>query len=407
MAHVKAEVDANITPFQKRLREALESAKEFGKKTKEVGVDIGKETGFGKLGTMLGLGGAAASVTAFGVAIVEAIKGGVEEAAKFQTEAFEMGTVLKDMDLGKEMTEWAENTASAVGNATDRVQALKSLLQSGLATPEDAEDRFRQFADIIAGAGGNMTELAEGFRKMSIGQGEEKTAGMQRIMKGSGAIEQMVRDDKAAYEQELRSHLAGIPRTMGTIGQVQTEQENLKRLQGMSLTDYAKEFLKPEDVTAMLERATAPGGQYFGKAQAKGETYEGAQARFKQAIAEAEQQLGQTILPTLTTWLNNMTKAIQDNAPAIKTFGEKLGQLAEFIGRIVGKTGETVTTAKEALGPTFEPIKNIALLGPAQAVGLTTAVAILNAILENQKTATDHQKQTSDILQAALGGPTL
>src|SRR5260221_1681102 len=101
---------------------------------KEAIADIAKETGGGKLATMLGFAGGTAAVTAFGAAVVETMKGGIEEAGKFQTQAFEMGYALNNMDLGTEMTEWAEKTASSVGTAEDRIHALQSLMQSGFKT---------------------------------------------------------------------------------------------------------------------------------------------------------------------------------------------------------------------------------------------------------------------------------
>ena len=102
---------------------------------------------------------------------------------------------LKDMDLGTEMTEWAEKTDTAVGTAEDRINALKSLMQSGL-SPEDAEKQFKSFADMIAGAGGNMADLSEGFRHMSVGQGEEKT------VRHAAANERLWRDGRNSQRRQ-------------------------------------------------------------------------------------------------------------------------------------------------------------------------------------------------------------
>ena len=397
MAHIKAEVDADITPLEKKLRQAAEKARDFSKEAGKSLNEIGKSAGLGDLGKLLGLGGAAASVTAFGATIVEVIKTAVEEAGKFQTSAFEMGYALKDMDLGTEMTEWAEKTDTAVGTAEDRINALKSLMQSGL-SPEAAEEQFKSFADMIAGAGGNMADLAEGFRHMRLGQGEEKTSGMQRLMRGSGAMEEIVRDDKKAYEAQLRSHLAGIPRMMTTAPQVEEEEENLKKVQGMSLTDYAKEFIKPEGMTAMMANS-----RYTGAAKNKADTFQGSEAAFKQAVATAEKEMGTVILPTLTTWLKTLTADLQDNAPLFKSLGEDIKIVLDIIGGLAGKAQEGVNAYNKATGPAAAPIA--ALLGatvvgmPGQAVG----AQIFAAILEHIKVTGDATKETRDILKATFG----
>ena len=325
MAHLKAEVDANITPFQKKLKEASEKAREFAKEAGKTLNDVGKETGMGGLTKMLGLAGGTVAVTAFGVALVEAIKGGLEEAGKFETQVFEMGTALKDMDLGKEMTEWAEKTDSSVGTATERIQAMKSLLQSGL-DADQAKAQFQSFADMVAGAGGNIAEMAEGFRHMSVGQGEEKTSGMQRLMKGSGAMEEVVRDDKAAYERQLKEHLSGIPRIMATSGQVEEEEANLKRVHGMSLTDYVKEFIKPEDMKGMMSNT-----RYTGSAAKKGDTYEGKLAQLQQQLAEAQRKFGEELLPSAKKVLDEIIKAMPDVTDDAKKLGEAFAKATPAI----------------------------------------------------------------------------
>jgi hypothetical protein len=217
---------------------------------------------------------------------------------------------------------------------------------------------------------------------------------MQRLMKGSGAVEEVVRDDKKAYEAQLKSHLSGIPRMMATQPQIEEEQANLKHVQGMSLTDYAKQYIKPEELTGMMANS-----RYTGAADKKANTFEGSEAAFKQAIASAERELGTAILPTLTTWLRTLTAVLQENAPTITKFGEKLNDLAVFIGGITGKATEGVQMAQKVLGPDFKPIVNTALMGPANAVGMT----IFEAILEHIKATSVSSKETADTVKATFG----
>ena len=43
MAHIKAEVDADITPLEKKLRQAAEKAKDFSKEAGKSLSEIGKQ----------------------------------------------------------------------------------------------------------------------------------------------------------------------------------------------------------------------------------------------------------------------------------------------------------------------------------------------------------------------------
>src|SRR5258708_6501646 len=99
MAHeILAKLGITTSQFESGINRAKAEVKEFAKEVKnkmgeakEAIADIAKETGGGKLATMLGFAGGTAAVTAFGAAVVETMKGGIEEAGKFQTQAFEMG----------------------------------------------------------------------------------------------------------------------------------------------------------------------------------------------------------------------------------------------------------------------------------------------------------------------------
>ena len=208
-------------------------------------------------------------------------------------------------------------------------------------------------------------------------------------------MEEIVRDDKKAYEAQLRSHLAGIPRMMTTAPQVEAEQENLKKVQGMSLTDYVKEFIKPEDMTAMMANS-----RYSGAAGKKADTFEGAEASFKQAIAEAEKEMGTVILPTFTTWLKTLTKDLQDNAPLFKTLGEDIKVVLDIIGGLAGKAQEGVDAYNKATGPAAAPIA--ALLG-ATVVGMPGASGWRSNIRGNfraHQRKLGRQKESRDILKS-------
>src|SRR6266446_2451071 len=102
MVHeILAKLGINTSQFEAGLNKAKGETKAFAKEVKDRAkeakdaiADIAKDTGGGKLTAMIGFAGAGVAATAFGAAVVDAIKDGIGAFGQFETSALRLGTVF-------------------------------------------------------------------------------------------------------------------------------------------------------------------------------------------------------------------------------------------------------------------------------------------------------------------------
>lgn len=163
-AKIEAELSANIAPFRRELEKATEKLREFGAKAKEIGTDILKETGGHDMAKMLGLGGATVAITAFGVALVEAVHKGLEAYGEFEQRVLktELNVPGITHEQATERTEADDKLAGAPGTAADIGAAKTQLREAGLAESQ-TESQKAETPSIggVSGAHmeGNITVL--------------------------------------------------------------------------------------------------------------------------------------------------------------------------------------------------------------------------------------------------------
>lgn len=158
MAKLEVEIASNIGPFERALAKATAKAREFGTQVKEVGTDILKETAGHDLSHMMGVAGAAAAVTAFGVALVEAVHKGLEAYGEFEQRVLktELNVPGITHEEATEKTEADDKLAGAPGSAAEISSAKLQLREAGL--PEGETEAKKAETPSIGGVSGAHME---------------------------------------------------------------------------------------------------------------------------------------------------------------------------------------------------------------------------------------------------------
>ncbi len=206
-AELQAELSINIGPFQKGLHQATEGVREFSKKTAEAGKDIAKELAGNDLSKLLGLAGATAAVSAFGLALVEAGKKGIEAFRDFEKVQLRIQQNLKDRSLGAGLTANIEETSGAAGSFAERGNAAAILLEAGIQPGRDIESSKEK-----PGIGGvpGATQDASGLITLPT---QEKTkaldSGTQTILHALDEWSKRNGDTQSQMAETLRMMHAG------------------------------------------------------------------------------------------------------------------------------------------------------------------------------------------------------
>jgi hypothetical protein len=357
VARIEAEVAANIGPFRRALGEALEGAREWGRKVGEVGTDFTKEVGGNKLSNMIGLAGAGVAVAAFGAGLVETAKTGLEAFGHMETRVLTLKANLKDPAVAEAVNSWLESLPAAAGNIDDLTNGMRSLLESGLSL-DQAKKTLLDLSGVAIKTGDSVGELAEAFRRAKAGgldAGEGATRLLKQLPGLSMAIQPMI--DKAA--SDFAKH---APRSMNEMGQMTMsaeDQATYTKMKGESAADFVKSGKLDTSKLEELLSSMAPKDLLAEKAN----TLEGREAQLGKVFEQLEVSIGAALapgieklitgladkLPELTAKFDSAALVISENVlPALTAFAKFVGDAVQTPGKwgagevdyFVGKANE-------------------------------------------------------------------
>ncbi len=320
------------TQFESALNKAKGEAANFGKEValhakeaREQLADVAKETGGGKFASMLGLAGTGVAATAFGVAVVEAMKGGLEAFGHFETKVLELKANLKDPSIAKEVTEWVESISGAGGKFDDLFGGMRSLLESGLGL-EESKTLLTSFAAEAIKTGASVTELAEAFRKARAG-GLDAGEGASRLLKSIPDLAPMIQpliDQEAAKFRRTHTTYQG---DAGTWKMSEADQAEYEKLKSQTPADYVKgKQLTTQNLEDLLNK-NAPRGLI----EEKKKTVEGAEAEFHQKMDVMMKNLGEALAPSFKQIMADLMTEMPKLTPLLIDFGHEVARAATWI----------------------------------------------------------------------------
>jgi hypothetical protein len=316
MAKLEAEVTANIGPFEKALSQAAQKAKEFAAQTKDVGKDIFKETAGGGAFKMVGLGGAAAAATAFGVAVVEASKEGLQAFGKMEQQVLQLKYNLKDPSVAREVHDWIKQIALGTDDVDKLQAAFVSLSESGLGL-EESKQMLQDLQAVALKSGSSVDELAEAFRRAKEG-GLDAGEGASRLLKALPGLSREIEKQKTSVSETVRSDVGRWDPAAGVYEHMHKAEEEADKILAMTPADFLKSgYFK----TANLEQAIhamAPRGMVAEERQ----TLEGTQGALDKVIDELKESLGEGLAPAVKQITNALTENLPEIESALKEFGQ-------------------------------------------------------------------------------------
>ena len=371
MARLETEVTANIGPFEKALKTATEKAREFAEKAKDVTADIGKETGGGGLVKMLGLAGGAAAATAFGTAIVETVKRGLDAFSEMEQRTIRLKANFGE--AGKELDEWAEKMETAGISRESIERTLVSLKEGGFDLETNKSLTQALMAEQIK-TGTPMEEMGEAMRKAAAG-GLDAGEGVNRLIKGFPSL--------AGYiEAQTTGQAAAFRRGRINSGQLMSpaDEEEFNKLRNQTPADFAKSgALDRKELTNLI----------LGNADLSVLDKE------RQSQAGTEAELGKTWNHVLETVGEAMSAPYKQ---ALNQFIAELPKIAPYM----------VTLEKGLLSLTLATVKATeALFGMVEKTGFhlgeETYKAVYNMV--NGPNAYEHLTQNPGKYYSGQGGP--
>ena len=217
--------------------------------------------------------------------------------------------------------------------------------------------------------------------------------------------------DLAAASQMLSQAMTGSARAVKQLGiNVVPVQTNLLALTAAhkAAGDKATE---QEIATAKLADKQATGAKIIeivtqrlhGQADAYSKTTAGAMARFKAALEDIEERIGQKLLPIMTKWVNYLTDHLPQIEKFVKDVAAKIGELWAVVNKVVGATVGWKNAILGLLGLAFATkiggwvIAIEKLIGAAGAGGLAGATSKAGALYRALKLLT-----TMKVIQIAI-----
>jgi hypothetical protein len=458
MARIEAEVTADIKPFERALRAAATQAREFAEKTKDVGKDVFKEAGAGKMFNMSGMSGATVAATAFGAAIIETAKEGLDAYGHLQTKVLELTANLKDPEVAEKMREFLKTLAIGAED-TDHLQAaFISLNESGLGIEESG----KLLQDLQAWAlrsGEAVDGLAEAFRRASAG-GLDAGEGASRLLKSIAGLAPEIEKHKDEMVEMLQNYakyagpgaapleFQGKKINSGQAGQLAEE------FKSMTAADFVKKgflkkdlleklvhesasrdelgrdttksdplYLKREELLREMENAAkysdGKGKSALELVEQKRGTIEGKEGEASKVIESIKEEVGKPLESALDKFVNSLT----DNAPQIKDAAGKLGKYLGEAGMAIENFLLHVTSKEHIEVPIASPVarflkdlnekeynfehgivtdKTKDLMPDTHGNQDINHRYSLSEMVQILKGSTDEQKKTNDLLGRAL-----
>src|SRR5215468_3796542 len=211
MAKLEAVLDANITPFQRKLEEAKEKAKEFGEGTADVGKDLFKSlTGF-DIGKALGIGGAIYAANRLGDALIDAAKEGYEAFSKYQEAVLRFKyTVPVGIGGGAAAGGRAEEAVEAATQkagifSAEQMRSASQYLMMASKELRERPDKLNDMLDTLKAfaikTSTTPEQIAESYRRLVVGIKEEGSPAVGKFFKATPGLEEETEKLRDAHAQ--------------------------------------------------------------------------------------------------------------------------------------------------------------------------------------------------------------
>jgi len=367
MAEVKVNIGASVTGFQRGIREAIEGLNHFREHAKEVGKEVAKSVGGKDLAQILVPATATAAVAAFGVALVEAARKGIEAFSEFEQLTLRLKYNLANPNLAKPIAEALEKGSGAAGTAAERTSAYTTLLQAGIqpgaeegkeevkdepkteemevggkkiiveiippqgqkSGPEIGAGKILDALDQWAAKNGEtQSQMAETLRVIHD-RGADAGDGMTRALVSFKGLDQALAPQLAAFQakqqpEQAAAHLEAVEKEkeyrakhkFGAIGgfETQTELNEYAKLHKEATTTApaatAVDMVKAHAINFQDILKAIVAGAPKGAVQEEAGTFKGHVDNLMARFDELEKAIGAALAPDLEMLMSEITEAL-------------------------------------------------------------------------------------------------
>jgi len=307
MPEIKVKISGDNSGFNRAMKDASSTSRAFAGEVKsevagvtDVLTKVAGGSGFGKLASLLGAGGLAGAAVSFGVALVGAVKGGVDAFEKLETAQARASAAFGSKGMAFQLKEWAKQNAGSLA-PEDLVGAATAIKEGGgkQMSMEEAQTRTMQLRGAAAYTGSSLGEMADLYAKglshdfTNLGRMFRSNSGLREIFKED--LPEVPDLDKAATKGEIT----------------------------------------PEMFNRVLAKESAPGGAFAQARQEQGGTLSVTVAKLQVAIGQVEETIGEGLAPALKALTADLTKDLGGASAQAKIFGEAIGKGVENIEKIL------------------------------------------------------------------------
>jgi hypothetical protein len=410
MAKLEAVLDVDTSPFQKKLAQAAEKAREFGKGTAEVGNDLVKTLSGFDIGKILGIGGATYAATKLGDALVDAAKKGLEAFEAYERAVLRFKYVLPIGPGGGAAAGGRAEEIATMAGAKSGLYSAEQMRSAALylaeaskelrESPEKLNDMLDTLKAFALKTASTPEQIAEAYRRLVVGIKEEGGMAVGRFFKSTPGMEAEVEKLRDAHA-EAYLHAQGL----GDASQASAAQASeYHRLQTQSVSDFMSEETSRKGATAVLEEIKG----ILERSAPKGIITEMEAAEPGAMLAKAWRGIEKSFGEELKPAIDGFVKMLMEHMPAIGKMMEGIGialnVAIEGITPILSNLGKVV----EAVLPPFGQLKSIldGLTGNAMAnaKALSDHVDEVLKAQEAQKAAREApEKSATEALMAPTG----
>jgi hypothetical protein len=345
MAKLEAVLDADITPFQRKLEQAKEKAKEFGEGTADVGNDLFKSlTGF-DIGKALGIAGATYAAIKLGDALIDAAKEGYKAFQQYQDAVlrfkYTLPTPIGGGAAAGGRAEEAVEAATAKAGIYSAEQMRNAALYLSEASKEfrESPERLNEMLDTLKAfaikTSTTPEQIAESYRRLVVGIKEEGSPAVGKFFKSTPGLEAETEKLRDAHA-EAYLHAQGLT----DASEANTAQAaEYHRLQKEPISEFMTQESQRKGATAVLEEIK----DILEKSAPKAITAEAEAIHPEAALAKAWEELstviGSKLKPAIDGFINLMTSIVTGIMPAVKTSLSVLSDLFGILGETLKATG--------------------------------------------------------------------
>jgi hypothetical protein len=378
MAKLEALLTADINPFESKLKEAAEKAKEFGEGVREVGNDLFKGLSGFDIGAAIGIAGAITAAKTLGDALVDAVKEGYAEFQKFEAAVLRIKYALPaGAGRGAEAKEIAETAESKAGlfSAEQMLNAARIMMQASAKfaeSPEKLNAVLDTIKDIAFAEGSTVESVAESYKNLLVGAKEGGAAGSRAIgsfLQANPALLAQAREYRETYTREHPKEVS-------------------ERMRGMDISQFMATLASPErlglqKMIGILEdmmKKAAPGAAREAERVDPG-------AILKARLAEISKAFGEQLKPAI----DNLIKVLIAFLPTIRDLFTGLANVLKVVIPIL-------TAVEAVLGALAMVV--IGVISTLVSLADTLTGGIFSGLINSLNSAQEPITETGDKLKA-------